>query len=59
MRMEFYVKTIPYDKNDVIYGVVSCVNNKPFDYLLGMHCGDKITVIDKITQMILKKINLN
>lgn len=55
MRIEYYIKTIPYSENEFIYGGVSIINNKPFDYLIGMNYGTKEETIENVTKMFLER----
>lgn len=55
MRIEYYIKTMPVGKDEFIYGSVSVINNKPFDYLIGIHCGTKEEISEKVTKMWLER----
>lgn len=55
MRIKYYIKTIPYSENEFIYGGVSIINNKPFDYLIGMNYGTKEETIENVTKMFLER----
>lgn len=55
MRIEYHIKTIPYAENEFIYGAVSYINNKPFDYLIGMHYGTKEEISEKVTKILLER----
>lgn len=55
MRIEYHIKTLTYSENEFIYGDVSVINNKPFDYLIGMHCGTKEETIENVTKMLIER----
>lgn len=44
-----------YSENEFIYGDVSAINNKPFDYLIGMHCETKEETIENVTKMLIER----
>ena len=55
MREKYYINTIEYGKNEFLYGVLSLVDDKPFDYMVGTQFGTKEEVLDNVTKMVLKK----
>lgn len=55
MRLQFYVQTKEISKNNQLYGVMTMIDDKPFDYLIGNMEGDKEYVIDKVSKNILIK----
>ena len=55
LRIEYHIKTLTYSENEFIYGAVSVINNKPFDYLIGMHCGTKEETIENVTKMLIER----
>lgn len=55
MRLQFYVQTKEISKNNQLYGVMTMIDDKPFDYLIGNMEGDKEYVIDKVSKNTLIK----
>lgn len=55
MRLQFYVQTKEISNNNHLYGVMTMIDDKPYDYLIGSMKGDKEYVIDKVSKNTLIK----
>lgn len=55
MRIEYHIKIIPYGKMESIYGAVSYIDGKPFDFMIGTHIGTKKEISEKVTKLLLER----
>ena len=55
MRLQFYVHTKEIKENNHLYGIMTMINDEPFDYMIGTMKGNKEFIIDKVSKNILIK----
>ena len=55
MKMQFYVSTKEISENNYLYGVMSMINDEPFDFIVGQMNGEKDDIINLISKNTLIK----
>lgn len=55
MRLQFYVSTKEISENNYLYGVMSMINDEPFDFIVGQMNGEKDDIINLISKNTLIK----